>query len=167
MTVEEFTLVVKNHGDAVRAFLYRRGGGLDAGVSDLEDIAADVWAVAWSKRDQAPAMPEESAMRAWLLQIARLTLANHIRKTVARRQWGVSNEDIAVASTEHIVIADEDLRRGFDCLSPSEKEVFSLTVWEGLKPAEIASVLGISANAASLRLFKARTKIAEILSERN
>ena len=167
MTVEEFTQLVKQHGDAVRAFLYRRGGGLDAGVSDLEDIAADVWTIAWAKREQAPELEEESAMRAWLLQIARLTLANHIRKTVARRQWGVTQEDIAVASTEHIVLADEDLRRGFAALTASEKEVFSLTVWEGLKPTEIATVLGISPNAASLRLFKARTKIAEILTERN
>ena len=167
MTVEEFTIVVRCHADAVRAFLFRRGSGLDNGVSEIDDIAADVWAIAWAKRSQAPGFEDVDGMRAWLFKIARLTLANHIRKTVARRQWGVSEADIAVASTEHIVIADEDLRRGFDSLTDGEKEVFALTVWEGLKPAEIADVLGITANAASLRLFKARTKIAEILSERN
>ncbi|MEY4347697.1 MAG: hypothetical protein RIS43_116 [Actinomycetota bacterium] len=167
MTIEEFTTVVNTHADVVRAYIFRRGSGLDVGVSDIDDIAADVWAIAWSKRSQAPAVEDIDVMRAWLLQIARLTLANHIRKTVARRQWGVSETDIAVASTEHIVLADEDLRRGFAALSPGEKEVFALTVWEGLKPAQVAEVLGISANAASLRLFKARTKIAEILTERN
>ena len=167
MTLEEFTTVVHNHADVVRSYIFRRGSGLDVGVSDIDDIAADVWTIAWSKRAAAPAIDEVDVMRAWLLQIARLTLANHIRKTVSRRQWGVSEEDISVASTEHIVVADEDLRRGFASLTPGEKEVFSLTVWEGLKPAEIAEVLGISANAASLRLFKARTKISEILMERN
>jgi RNA polymerase sigma-70 factor (ECF subfamily) len=167
MTPEEFTTVVSTYADVVRAYISRRGTGLDVGVSNVDDIAADVWAVAWSKRSAAPALEQSDVMRAWLLQIARLTLANHIRKTVARRQWGVSEMDIAVASTEHIVLADEDLRRGFAALTPAEKEVFALTVWEGLKPAEIAEVLGISANAASLRLFKARTKITEILTERN
>ena len=165
MSVEEFTNLVRAHGDAVRAFIFRRGLGLDPGVSDVDDIAAEVWTIAWAKQAQAPDEPD--LMRAWLLQIARLTLANHIRKTVNRRSWGMSEEEIATASTESIVLADEDLKRGFAALTPGEKDVLALTVWEGLKPAEIATALNISPNAASLRLFKARTKIAEILMERN
>ena len=44
------------------------------------------------------------------------------------------------------------------------KEVMSLTLWEGLRPSEIAAVIGATDNAVSLRLHKARQKISEVLN---
>lgn len=167
MEAVEFTDVVRSHGDPVRAFIWRRAGGLDPGVSDPDDIWAEVWVVAWQKRADAPEVADATAMRAWLFRIARLTLANHIRKTVLRRSKVAWLRREEVESAEAVVLADEHLHELFALLTAGEREVMALTVWEDLAPAQIAEVLGITPNAVSLRLFKARQKISEALVERN
>jgi len=165
MQSQDFEQLVRAHTDLVRGFIWRRSNGLDSGVSDPEDITADVWAVAWQRRESAPAADDTSATTAWLLQIARHLLANHIRKTDTRRRIGnaLRPEELTLASAESLAIADETLREVFDCLTPGEKEVMALTLWEGLRPGEIATVIGATDNAVSLRLHKARQKIASVL----
>ncbi len=165
METQDFEALVRAHTDVVRAFIWRRSQGLDAGVSDPDDIAADVWAVAWQRRETAPAAEDAAANTAWLLQIARHLLANHIRKTDTRRKISstLKQEELTLASAESLVIADETLRGAFDCLTPGEKEVLALSLWEGLRPSEIARVIGASENAVSLRLHKSRNKISNFL----
>jgi DNA-directed RNA polymerase specialized sigma24 family protein len=72
-----FSQYIDDHADAVRAYIWRRAGGLDAAISTPDDIAADVWVTAWQKRDEAPEPSSPGAARAWMLRIARFTLANH------------------------------------------------------------------------------------------
>ena len=48
-------------------------------------------------------------------------------------------------------------------LSKSDREIVELSAWEELAPGEIAIVLGISPNAARVRLHRARHRLAEIL----
>lgn len=162
MEADEFRELVNQHADSVRAFVWRRGGGLDEAVSGPEDICAEVWSIAWQRRSSAPELTEVGASKAWVLQIARHVLANHIRKTVTRR--GISStfrqEELTTASAESMVIDDANIREIFGVLSAGEKEVMALTIWEGLKPAEIAAVIGASANSVSIKLHKARAKIS-------
>jgi RNA polymerase sigma-70 factor (ECF subfamily) len=165
MDAVEFTALVHQHGDAIRAFLWRRTSGLDVGVSATEDIEAEVWATAWQKNESIP--EDKEVQLPWLYAIARNHTANHIRKTVNRRNKIAhlfSSEP--ASSTESIVLADLDLQRAFESLSAGEREVMTLSVWEDLSPSQIAEILGVSANAVSMKLFKARQKISEIL-ERN
>lgn len=165
MDAVEFTAIVHRHGDAIRGFLWRRAAGLDVGVSAVEDIEAEVWAIAWQKRADFPQEPE--VQLPWLYAVARNTAANHIRKTVIRRnKIAVLFDNEPASSAEAIVLADTDLQRAFAVLSAGEKEVMALSVWEGLGPNEISEILGITPNAVSLRLHKARQKISEVL-ERN
>jgi RNA polymerase sigma-70 factor (ECF subfamily) len=165
MDAVEFTALVHRHGDAIRGFLWRRASGLDAGVSAVEDIEAEVWATAWQKRELLP--DNEAAQLPWLFAVARNTAANHIRKTVNRRnKIATIFSSVPASSAEAIVLADDDLQAAFNVLTPGEKEVMTLSVWEGLGPNAIAEVLAITPNAVSLRLHKARQKISEAL-ERN
>ena len=46
---------------------------------------------------------------------------------------------------------------------PDDAELLRLWAWEQLTPAEIATVLDISANAASIRLHRAREKLKDQL----
>jgi RNA polymerase sigma-70 factor (ECF subfamily) len=59
--------------------------------------------------------------------------------------------------------ADEAVRRALAQLRPEDAELLRLWAWEQLTPAEIATVLGISANAAHSRLHRARRKLADRL----
>ena len=169
METADFARLVDEHADAVRGFVWRRAAGLDAGVSDPEDISADVWAVAWQRREFAPDISVPGACRAWLLQIARFQIANHIRKTVHRRETNrmLRPAEIAAASAESIVVADAELQSALAALSPAEREVFALAVWDGLTPKQIGVVTNASANAVSIRLHRAKRKLQNELGERN
>lgn len=162
----EFEQLFNTYAHPVRAFIWRRSNGLDVGISSSEDIEADVWSIAWARKDSAPADPELEL--AWLFQISRHVLANHIRKSDTRRRIAttIHPEEITSLAADALVLLDEEVTEVFGTLNPSEREVMALTVWEGLKPSQISIVLGISSNAVSIRLNKARKKISEYL-ERN
>jgi RNA polymerase sigma-70 factor (ECF subfamily) len=49
-------------------------------------------------------------------------------------------------------------------LRPEDQEILRLAAWEDLGPAEIAIVLGCSANAAALRLSRARKRLRDLLT---
>jgi RNA polymerase sigma-70 factor (ECF subfamily) len=50
-------------------------------------------------------------------------------------------------------------------LSAADAELMRLWAWEELGPAEIAQVVGMSANAVSIRLHRARRKLKSLLDE--
>ncbi len=58
---------------------------------------------------------------------------------------------------------DPALARALARLDDDEREIVRLSVWESLPPREIALVLGISANAASIRLHRVRSTLAAAL----
>ena len=68
-----FTGLVREHSTAVVRYFARRGPRQDA-----EDLAAEVFATAWRRRDDIPSEAELP----WLYRTAGFTLANHRRKHV-------------------------------------------------------------------------------------
>jgi RNA polymerase sigma-70 factor (ECF subfamily) len=65
--------------------------------------------------------------------------------------------------------ADEhpELAAALDALPPSERELLTLWAWEGLEPREIAVVLETTPNAVSLRLTRAKKKLARHLERQD
>jgi RNA polymerase sigma-70 factor (ECF subfamily) len=62
-----------------------------------------------------------------------------------------------------VVPADAELIAALDALSADDRELVRLWAWEQLAPRELAVVLGISANAASIRLHRATQRLAQRL----
>ncbi|WP_327589384.1 hypothetical protein OHA25_22085 [Nonomuraea sp. NBC_00507] len=56
------------------------------------------------------------------------------------------------------------LGRVFRALSDDDRELLSLVAWERLDPGQIARTLGISRNAARVRLYRARRRFARALA---
>lgn len=166
MQSAEFEQMFNSYSHLVRAFIWRRSNGLDVGISSPDDIEADVWSIAWGRRDAAPIDPDLELP--WLFQISRHVLANHIRKSDTRRRIAntLNQDEITALASDALVLHNEEIREVFALLNKSEREVMAMTVWEGLKPNQIAVVLGLTSNAVSIRLNKARKKISEYL-ERN
>jgi RNA polymerase sigma-70 factor (ECF subfamily) len=50
--------------------------------------------------------------------------------------------------------------RALDSLSDLDRELVTLTTWEGLTPAEAARVVGLTAGTARVRLHRARARLA-------
>ena len=57
-----------------------------------------------------------------------------------------------------------DLAEALAQLPPQDREVLLLAAWEGLTSNEVATVLGIRASAARVRLHRARKRLRATLA---
>jgi RNA polymerase sigma-70 factor (ECF subfamily) len=152
-----FESLYQAHGGAVRTFVGRR---MSSSVAD--DVVSDVFVIAWRRLEEAPV--DE---RAWLFGIARGVMANR-RRGDARRQ---ALHDRLVATTVVEVepglerpTGGSALLRALGCLNERDQELLRLVAWDGLDRARAAQVLGISTSLVSLRLHRARRRLARALA---
>jgi RNA polymerase sigma-70 factor (ECF subfamily) len=144
--------------EPVRRYLWRR---TDPATAD--DVLAETLAVLWRRFDDIPAdgLP-------WAIGVARLQLRNAER---ARRRQDRLVERIAAvdppssSAPERDDTADIAVRRVLARLRESDAELLRLWVWEELEPRQIAEVLGITANAAAVRLHRARKRFADLFGK--
>jgi RNA polymerase sigma-70 factor (ECF subfamily) len=139
--------------------------GWRAGPSgDPQDAVADVFLVAWRRLDQ---LPEGDAARVWLYATARRVLANQRRSSRRRAalRERLALEPVAAWETP---AADGDHARVHEALrrlGPRDREVLLLAEWEGLTPAQIATVVGCLAVTARGRLHRARHRFRVVFEE--
>ncbi|TFB65513.1 sigma-70 family RNA polymerase sigma factor [Cryobacterium sp. TMT1-62] len=149
--------------DPVRRYLHRR---TDAATAD--DVIGDTLLVCWRRLDEVPddALP-------WAIVVARQCLSNAQR--AERRRIRLIGRIIAIdpppaaadenpaastvdgaAKTARVTTALAGLRR-------NDAEILRLWAWDELKSPQIAVVLGISANAAAIRLHRAKARLKQEL----
>lgn len=156
---ERFEGCFRDHYAQVLAFAIRRVSGREA----AEDVAAEVFAVAWRRRD---CMPEEALP--WLYAIAGNVVANQWRASSRRRDLDVRLAHEAGAAGPGADPVDVVDRRdafsvAFSRLDDSEREVLRLVAWDGLTTRDAAAVFGCSSGAFRVRLHRARRKLAKQL----
>lgn len=128
----------------------------------IEDLAADVFAIAWRKRSSV-ADGEELP---WLYRIAANVVANHRRKQATGSALIAALRPAdSSPSAEEIVVADASLASAWGQLRPAEREVLTLSLVEDLTPAQLAIALGASVNAVTIRLHRARAKLTALLGD--
>ncbi len=117
--------------------------------------------VLWRRVDEIPA----EAPAAWSYGVARGCLANNVRgnarherlvERLAQEPGGGPQLD-----AEHYAL-DEAMAQ----LPDNDRDLLRLWAWEQLAPREIATVLGITPNAASIRLHRAIGKLKELMAPR-
>lgn len=59
--------------------------------------------------------------------------------------------------------ADRAVGMALASMPEADREILTLVAWEGLSPAEVATVLGCSGAAARVRLYRARQRFARAL----
>jgi RNA polymerase sigma-70 factor (ECF subfamily) len=152
---ERFEQVAPGLIEPVRRYLARR---TDAATA--EDVLAETLLVCWRRAEDLPPDPLP-----WVYGVARMCLRNAER--TARRQERVAAKVAAIDPPAEAAPGpeerDEDLAAALAALRPNDAELLRLWAWEQLAPAEIATVLGITSNAASIRLHRARGKLADLL----
>lgn len=139
--------------EPVRRYLARR---TDEATAD--DVLSETLLALWRRVEDVPdeAIP-------WSIGIARLQLANAQR--AARRRTRLFAKvatvdppqdlpDHAASDTGYVLDAIARLR-------PIDAEVVRLSAWEDLDLEQIAQVLGISVNAATIRLHRARKRLRD------
>jgi len=123
------------------------------------DVVADTFLVAWRRFGDIPA----GNARPWLFGVARNVLANQHR---AERRTTDLAARLRHELSGAIVTAPEapaEISAAFATLNATDQEVLRLVGWEGLSTEELAVALGCSANAARIRLHRARTRFADAL----
>lgn len=154
---DAFVALFDAHFPIVLQYLRRRCRSSE----DAEDIAADVFRVAWEKQDG-----DHPFSRGWLLKVASDALTDHYR-----RQARFADVAAALARSVEEPGATVDLadrvavREVMRALPPREQEALRLTYWEGLAASEVAEVLEISTGAVWTLLTRARSKLALALRE--
>ena len=128
-----------------------------AQLSDAEDVVAETFVVVWRRLDDLPR--REAERLPWLFGIARRVLANQ-RRAAARR--GRLRERMEAGNASQILHSPSPIPAVLDAigrLSDNDQEILRLVAWEGLTHAEVGVVLGVSPNAAAIRLHRARARL--------
>ena len=132
----------------VQRYLRRRSDAATA-----EDVLGEVLLVLWRRREDIP----PDAALPWCYGVARGCLANAVRGEQRRLRLvrRLTAEPLPAPLPED----DPALAEALATLRPDDQELLQLWAWEQLGPTEIAAVLAITSNAASIRLHRALKRL--------
>jgi RNA polymerase sigma-70 factor, ECF subfamily len=134
-------------------------------AEDAADVLAETYLIAWRRLERVPSGEEA---RLWLFGVARKLLLKGAGRRRSRdrlverlaRELRVSGRVGRPAEDESL----ETARRALASLPSRDREILTLTAWEGLTPKEIAAVTGMSANIVRVRLHRARKRLMRQLN---
>jgi RNA polymerase sigma-70 factor (ECF subfamily) len=156
------TLLVGRHADAVARFVASLGAR-----DETDEVVQDTFVRAFASLD---GFRGESAFRTWLFTIARRLLLDR-RRSLRRRGEQVEVQDADVR-TEYDALdglvareAEDRMRAGMARLTPTQREVFTLRVGEGMSYREIADVVGTTEGAARVHYHNAMRAIKEFVDD--
>jgi RNA polymerase sigma-70 factor (ECF subfamily) len=170
-----FELLYAKHAPTVKAYVLRRSD-----PSTAEDIVAEVFVVCWRRFEEIPPYPLP-----WLLGVARRVLSTqrrgeHRRVALRDRLAETHARVLADATTDphlpateigdHALesLPDAALAGALAQLSEDDRELLLLIAWDGLSPAEAATVLAVKPVTVRVRLLRARRRLTLALaSERS
>ena len=148
--------------EPARRYLLRR---TDTATAD--DVLSETLLVCWRRLDELPAEPDQTIP--WVIVVARNLLANAQR--AERRRSRLVGKIIALNPPASVVddagsegaVDTELVRDALTQLRSVDAEMLRLWAWDGLESPQLATVLGISSNAAAIRLHRAKTRLKEEL----
>jgi RNA polymerase sigma-70 factor, ECF subfamily len=152
----QFERLYRDYADRVHAYALRR-----TTPSTADDVVADVFLVVWRRLHRVPDEPLP-----WLLGVARKVLANRRRSdsrvaALNERLADPGSRPYAPVSPE----VDDRVQRALAGLGERDRELLLLIAWEGLCVNEAAQALGVRSNTLSVRLHRARQRLARALAD--
>jgi RNA polymerase sigma-70 factor (ECF subfamily) len=142
--------------EPVQRYVRRR-----VGADDVDDVVSNTMLTLWRRLNDVPV----SAELPWAYGVARRNIAN-MRRAAGRRarlRERAVAEPIPAGDTPHHLDAELEIAMG--ALPTSDRDLLELWAWEQLGAGEIATVLGTTANAISIRLHRAKRRLAENLEK--
>jgi RNA polymerase sigma-70 factor (ECF subfamily) len=150
---EQFVI---EHYEAIFRFLRNLTGNKE----DAEDLTQQTFLRAW---EALPSFRGDSSLSTWLHSIAYREYTHWLR---SRREF--------VPLDEIVDMPDEQANQNLEAvllrwaiyrLDPEHREVFVLYYVQGFSVSEIAKIIGVPAGTVKSRLFFARQKLRELLSD--
>jgi RNA polymerase sigma-70 factor (ECF subfamily) len=156
------TKLVERHAAALGRF------AVSCGARDgIDELVQDTFVRAFSSLD---GFRGESSFRTWLFTIERRLLLDRRRSDRRRGERVELHESDAVTEYDALdgVVADESearLKQAVRELSPTQREVFTLRVTEGLSYKDIAQAVGTTEGAARVHYHNAMRAVKEYLDD--
>jgi RNA polymerase sigma-70 factor, ECF subfamily len=150
---EQFVI---EHYEAIFRFLRNLTGNKE----DAEDLTQQTFLRAW---EALPSFRGDSSLSTWLHSIAYREYTHWLR---SRREF--------VPLDEIVDMPDEQANQNLEAvllrwaiyrLDPEHREIFVLYYVQGFSVSEIAKIIGVPAGTVKSRLFFARQKLRELLSD--
>jgi RNA polymerase sigma factor (sigma-70 family) len=128
----------------------------------VDDAVADVFLTAWRRLDD---VPDGEAALVWLYAVAYRVVGHQWRSSNRRRRLEVrigAVVDRPESGADETVFEGDESRLVLDAISrlnDTDAEMLVLLAWEHLGVVDIATVVGISANAVAQRMHRARRNL--------
>jgi RNA polymerase sigma-70 factor, ECF subfamily len=158
---ERFEDIVNEVFEPLQRYLHRR-----IPADSIDDVLSETLMVVWRRLDEVP----PDAALPWCYGVARKVVSNHRRGQQRRLRLVdrlTAEPHQHSTDPQRVVDGDPHLEIALEQLSDQERELIRLWAWEQLEPREIALVLESSPNAISLRLTRAKQKLANSLERQN
>ncbi len=158
----DFETIVTSHRDRITRLAHRLLGW----SGEAEDVVQDVFLAAFKGLRR---FRGDADIGTWLTAITVNKCRTHHRRRWLRLRWlrEVPKEAEAASSADQPGMALEtsaQVRRAVQALPARYREVVVLRYLEEMPAAEIAALLGISANSVEVRLHRARARLKERLA---
>ncbi|WP_051275073.1 RNA polymerase sigma factor [Cellulomonas sp. URHD0024] len=156
---EHFQGLWSAHAPRIHAYAMRH-----VDPDTAQEVVSETFLVAWRRLAEVPgeALP-------WLIVVARNTIANarrsHVRQRVLHDELArlASVSPAPAPGAETLAIERTTMLRGLAALSPRDREALLLVTWDGLTPAQAATVHGVSVATFQVRLHRARRRLAGLV----
>jgi RNA polymerase sigma-70 factor (ECF subfamily) len=126
-------------------------------ASHVDDLVHETFVVAWRRLPDVPPMPDAVG---WLCGVARRVMLNDERSS--RRRTALHERYAHTAALTHPPAATAeavDMVDAWRRLPDRDRSLLVLAGWHGADRDELAHILGCSAEAAAMRLSRARTRL--------
>jgi RNA polymerase sigma-70 factor (ECF subfamily) len=135
---------------------------------DAEECVSDTWLQTW--RSIPPQRP--TILKAFLCRITRNLSINRLRERKAKRRD--RDMTLSLEELEGVLSIPEDKSEGLSeliseflrSLDREDRLLFMGRYWHGQSVKELADRMGLSANAAAVRLHRVREELRDFLTER-
>lgn len=156
------TELVERHASALARFAMSSGER-----NDVDELVQDTFVRAFNSLD---GFRGDSSFRTWLFTIERRLLLDRRRADKRRRDKDELQDDDAATEYDALdsVVADETqlrLKAAVERLSPTQREVFTLRIAEGLSYKEIAEAVDTTEGAARVHYHNAMRAVKEFLDD--
>jgi RNA polymerase sigma factor (sigma-70 family) len=155
-----FEQVVAEHGGMIR----RIAAVAEANRALAQELEQEMLVAVWRA---LPGYREDASLKTFVARIAQYRATTHVAREARRPRTEEVHEALASDEPDPGAQAEADdtrarLAAALRGLPAGLREVAALTL-EGMSPGEIADVLGVTPNAVSLRLLRAKALLAQAL----
>lgn len=156
------TQLVDRHATSVARYVASLGGR-----ETVEEVVQDAFVRAFGSIES---FRGESSFRTWLFTIARRLVLDRRRSRRRERDVVDLNENDLATEYDALdgMVADEaqqTMLRAIERLTPTQREVFTLRINDGLSYKEIADVVGTTEGAARVHYHNALRQVKERLHD--